>query len=168
MVPATLKRTILLWFFALAACTIHLVPSYDQGLVDGLNKANTETLTLFAELEGRNDLGKDTFATYEGRYASVIGQFSALKLRADARDVPPLAQRLLKLKAVERLCGTGADATECVNITPKRLDNIIAGLRTLRNQHRDRGLAPDSIDLARGNYDPPIQLVLSVENALKR
>lgn len=167
MAPAIWKRAALLWLFVLTACTIQLVPTYDQALVDGLNKANTETLTLFAELEGQ-ELGKESFATYEARYASVIGQFDALRQRAEARDVPPLAQRLLKLKTVERLCGTGVGATECVNITPKRLENILAGLRTLRDRHRNRGLASDSIELARGNYDPPIQLVLSIENALKR
>lgn len=166
MVPAILKKTVLLWVLMLAACTISLVPTYDQALVDGLNKANTETLTLFAELETAS--GPETFPTYQEHYASVIGQFEALEQRAAARQIPPLAERLLKLKAVEKLCGPGIDATECVNVTPKRLKNIVVGLRVLRDLHRANGLKSDSVELARGNYDPAIQLALSVENALKR
>ncbi|NIJ19578.1 hypothetical protein FHS95_001247 [Sphingomonas naasensis] len=166
MVPAILKRTVLLWVFVLAACTIHLAPSYDPALVDGLNKAHTETLTLFAGLETAS--GPETFPAYQERYASVIGQFEALRQRAEAREIPPLAGRLVKLKAVEKLCGSGADATECVNVTPKRLENIVAGLRVLRDRHRTRGLASDSVELARDAYDPAIHLALSVENALKR
>ena len=51
MVPAILKRSLLLWAFVLAACTVQLAPAYDPALVQGLDQTNAQTLTLFAELE---------------------------------------------------------------------------------------------------------------------
>jgi len=166
MVPAILKRTVLLWALVLAACTVQLAPAYDPALVQGLDQTNTQALTLFAELETGSPASD--FSTYAPRYAALIGQFDALRQQAMARQIPPLAKRLSGLKLVEKLCKSETDPTACVNTSPASLAQILSTFRRMRDTHRSAGLQPDIVVLFRGNYDPAIAQALTVENALKR
>jgi len=166
MVPAIWKRAALLWVFVLAACTISLAPAYDQALVEGLDQANVETLTLFAALEGGSPRSK--FGDYEMRYAGVIGRFEALRQRAGQRQIPPLAARLSRLGPVQHLCATATDPTACVNTSPSSLGEVVAVLRQMRDTHRLRDLAADDVENFRNAYSPAIGQALTVENALKR
>lgn len=166
MVPAILKRSLLLWAFVLAACTVQLAPAYDPALVQGLDQTNAQTLTLFAELETGSPASQ--FDTYAPRYAALIGQFDALRQQAMARQIPPLARRLASLKLVERICRTDSDPTACVNTSPASLEQILSNLRRMRDTHRSAGLQPDIVALFRGGYDPAIAQALTVEAALKR
>lgn len=165
MMPAIWKRAALLWMFVLAACTIQLVPAYDQALVEGLDQANTEALTLFATLD-EADSPASKFSDYEQRYAAVIGRFEALQQRAGRRQIPPLATRLSRLGVVHSICG--GDAAACVNTSPASLNVAIAQLRQMRNTHRSRGLTPDLVNQFRNAYNTAIAQALTVENALKR
>lgn len=166
MVPAILKRTMLLWAFVLAACTVQLAPAYDPALVQGLDQTNVQALTLFAELEAGSPPSE--FPSYAPRYAALIGQFDALRQQAMARQIPPLAKRLSSLKLVEKLCKSDIDPTACVNTTPASLAQVLGNLRRMRDTHRTAGLQPDIVTLFRGGYDPAIAQALTVENALKR
>lgn len=166
MVPAILKRTVLLWVFVLAACTVQLAPAYDPALVQGLDQTNTQALTLFAELETGSPA--TDFPTYAPRYAALIGQFDSLRQQAMARQIPPLAKRLSSLKIVERICKTDTDPTACVNTSPASLAQVLSNLRKMRDTHKAMGLQPDIVALFRGGYDPAIAQALTVENALKR
>lgn len=166
MVPAILKRTVLLWAFVLAACTVQLAPAYDPALVQGLDQTNTQALTLFAELETGSPASE--FPTYAPRYAALIGQFESLRQQAMTRQMPPLARRLSGLKLVEKLCKSETDPTACVNTSPASLAQILSTFRRMRDTHKSAGLQPDIVVLFRGNYDPAIAQALTVENALKR
>jgi len=166
MIPAIWKKAALLWVFVLTACTIQLVPSYDQALVEGLDQANTEALTLFAAVEGGSPASK--FSEYEERYAELIGKFDALHQRAASRQIPPLAKRLSKVNIVRDFCNSETDPTGCVNVSPAALDRVLMVLRKMRDKHRSSGLASDGVELSRGDYDSAIAQALTVENALKR
>ncbi|MFL6745542.1 MAG: hypothetical protein ACJ8EI_09565 [Sphingomicrobium sp.] len=161
-----MKRAALLWVLMLAACTIQLVPSYDQALVEGLDGANTEALTLFAAVENGSPAGK--FAAHEETYSEVIGTFDALRQRAANRQIPPLAARLSKIRLVRDYCNSDSDPAGCVNVSPASLDRVLAVLRKMRDRHQSRGLEPDTVALFRTDYNTAIAQALTVENALKR
>jgi hypothetical protein len=166
MMPAICRRAALLWVFVLAACTIQLAPAYDQALVEGLDQANTETLTLFVSLEDGSPSSK--FGDYEQRYASVIGRFEALVQRARMRQIPPLATRLSRLGPIQSICTSANDPTACVNTSPAALDEVLVQIRGMRTRHRSSGLAPDLVVNFRNAYNTAIAQALTVENALKR
>jgi hypothetical protein len=166
MMPAILKRTAVLWALVLAACTIQLVPSYDQALVDGLDEANTAALTLFASVE--NGAPKEKVGDYEDRYSEVIGTFEALRQRAQRRQIPPLAARLSKISSIRAFCNAQGDPTACVNTAPTSIGEVLTVIRQMRSTHRDRGLTPGDVVNFRNAYSTPIANALTVENALKR
>lgn len=166
MVPGIWKRAVLLWAVLLAACTVQLVPSYDQALVEGLDQANTAALTLFASVETGSPAAK--FVDYEHTYADVIGKFDALQQRAASRQIPPLATRLSKLKIVEAYCNSATDPASCLNVSPSSLNVVLATLRQMRDTHKKSGLAPDAVDLFARQYKTAVAQALTVENALKR
>jgi hypothetical protein len=170
MVDALHRSFLMLWLtllsVALSACTIQLAPAYDDALASGLADAHTSTLTLFAGVEDGSPATE--FADYARDYAMVIGQFDALRQRAEARDISPLASRLTRLGIVQSLCGRGAEAERCVNASPASITQVLRQLRDMRRQHRTSGLTRDDIQLYRDSYDPAIRQALTVENALRR
>lgn len=164
MMPTIWKRAALLWVFVLAACTIQLVPPYDQALVDGLDQANTQALALFAAVEKGSPAAR--FGDYEQRYAEVIGRFEALQERALRRPTPPLAGRLARLPALRPICGN--DPATCLNTSPTVLATVLTQFRQMRDTHQSRGLAPDIVTNFRDGYNTAIANAMAVENALKR
>jgi hypothetical protein len=160
------KRAVLLWAMLLAACTIQLVPDYDQALVEGLDEANTAALTLFAAVESGSPATE--FGEYEERYAELIGTFDALRQRAMSRQVPALADRLSRLGIVRDLCDSESDPSACVNTSPASLERVLQVLREMRDRHRSGGLAIDVVELFRTDYRTAVAQALTVENALKR
>jgi hypothetical protein len=167
MMPTIWKRAVVLWAFVLAACTVQLVPSYDQALVEGLDEANTAALTLFAGLEGGSP--QSEFNEYQGRYAEVIGQFDALRQRALTRQIPPLARRISSMRAIAAFCNAADNPTSCLNASPASLQSAIDLLGQMRDRHRSAsGLAADLVPTFRDSYYAAITPALTVENALKR
>ena len=166
MVQKFLSRTVLLWAVLLAACTIQLVPAYDQALVEGLDEANTGALTLFASVESGSPQAE--FEEYEERYAELIGRIEALRQRALNRQIPPLASRLSKVRIVRDYCNSETDPTACVNASPASLERVLEVLRRMRDRHRSAGLAEDTVSLFRNDYNTAMGQALTVENALKR
>ena len=109
----------------LSACTMSLVPQYQQSLVDGIEAANTKALTLFASVADGSP--KSEYAKYEATYDQLIGSFNALAVSAASRPVPPLAANLL-FGRLKDACATEANAATCVNSTSNKLLWSICGL----------------------------------------
>lgn len=159
---------------SLAGCAIQLAPDYDAQLLDGLTEANKEALVLFAKVEAGSAQGE--FAKLSDEYANVIASFEALGQRADARQNPPLASRLLKMKAIASFCDPEDDPASCVNATASAVTEIVGVLRMLRDRHKrlptsgnpDGGLLADDVTGLRLRYDREIHQALTVETALKR
>ena len=166
MLPVIWKRAAFLWLFVLTACTIQLAPAYDRALVEGLDQANTETLTLFAAVESGSPAAK--FGGYERSYAELIGTFEALRQRAENRQIPPLAKRISRISMVRDFCDSRTDPTGCVNASPASLRRVAEVLRKMRDRHRSNGLEPDVVGLFRTDYNTAIAQALTVETALKR
>lgn len=150
----------------LSGCAIQLAPDYDEGLVDELNSVNVATLTLFAELEGGSPAS--AYAGHAEDYAGLIGRFEALRQRAKARYVPPLAAELARKKVFNSFCNGEDNPTACLNVAPESIGEILSNLRTMRDTHSAGGLDPGAVMLFRGRYDIEIDQALTVEQALKR
>lgn len=166
MIPAIWKKAAFIWLFVLTACTVQLVPGYDQALVEGLDKANTEALTLFAAVESGSPAAK--FGDHEQTYSELIGTFEALRQRAENRQIPPLAKRISTIRPLQNFCSSDTDPTGCVNASPASLKRVSEVLRKMRDRHRSAGLEPEVVGLLRNDYNTAIAQALTVENALKR
>lgn len=160
------QLAVVLALLLLSSCAIQLVPDYDQALLEGLNDANTEALTLFAQVESGSPA--EEFSNYARDYATVIGKFGALRQRAQSRYVPPLASRLAEKKIVRDFCASESNPNGCLNASPESITEILSSLRTMRDLHRQRGLENGAVVAFRNRYDIQIDQALTVENALKR
>ena len=157
---------LMLAIFSLNGCAIQLAPDYDAQLLDGLTAANKEALVLFAKVD--NGSPREDFDKLADDYAETLAAFEALQQRANARQNPPLALRLAKMKFISSFCQAEADPNSCLNATGSSLTETVDTLRRMRAMHRDRGLLPEAVTQFRGRYDIQIHQALTVETALKR
>ncbi|HTH99516.1 MAG TPA: hypothetical protein VL752_01115 [Acidisoma sp.] len=141
-----------IFLFGLAGCTVQLAPDYDAGLIEGINKANADTLVLFVSLQ--KGVTPQSFPDFETRYDAAIGSFSALRTQAEARFVPPLSQafvRRIKATAIGANSSFGEicqEDTDCINPTPKMLDSIIGTLTEVEAVHKRKGFPAASAVIA--------------------
>jgi hypothetical protein len=119
----SLRALVLGVVLALAGCTAALTSHYDAELVSGANTANEQALIFFSEVSGGSSAAR--FAALSPSYDEIIGKFDALRIRATARDVPPMGQQI-----AARLCPDDPDPATCANASPGSLQTIV------HNQHR--------------------------------
>ena len=130
---------------AVAGCTIQLAPSYDQGIVDDLGKANRDALILYAGVSGGT-----TAATFPGRerdYNTVIGEFDAVRTEARARANPNPKVTVPTKFAVNAI-----------------IDNIVS----LRDRDKTSGLTQTFVTGHKQSYEISFDQALTYERALKR
>lgn len=162
-------------FFFLPACTISLLPDYDEELLNGINKANLQAQTLFSALETGASTGN--FTKSEDQYHKTIGQFAALLTRARTRPEPStsqsLAKRLEQLPRIAEACAEIRQEAEdtgktCSGIvTPYALKEIVETLSRMRDAHKKFGIGPVTLAALVGDYEISIEQALTVEAALK-
>jgi hypothetical protein len=151
----------------LAGCTISLAPAYDPSLVEGIRGANERALALFSAVEDGSPAAD--FPDHAATYDEVIGRLGALRMQAEARPVPPLADRIAATLAdVGILDDVCEDAADCVNTSPRQLTTAADNLARMRRTHRDQGLEPDVVELFRNAHEISISQAMKVELALKR
>jgi hypothetical protein len=150
----------------LSGCAIRLAPAYDADLLDGLNKADQQTLVLFAKLEPGTT--KAEFDTYSDEYAQDIAAFEALRQRADARPFPPLASHITKLKFLSSVCNPDSDPKSCLDASGKALEEIVATLSKMRDTHRSVDMPKELVQNFRDRFNTNIHTALTIESALKR
>ena len=156
----------LLTAFALAACTIGLVPAYDADLAQGLSSAHAEALVQFARVEEGSP--REDYPAHADAYAELIGKFGELHTRAATRPVPPLASRLAKTSVFRKVCPATDDPEVCLNATPDSIAMVLVTLRTMRTTHRTQGLDPAIVELFQREYLTAIDQAMTVEAALER
>ena len=148
----------------LGACAAILAPAYDAELVEGLSDANEATLTLFSGVSAGATRGN--FKNHQESYDAIIGQFDALRVRANAREMPAVPVKIVsKLGLGAPECGEVAD---CINPTPAILETLLSGLRRMRDQHRSNGVPDDQVSLYKNGYEISITQALTVERAFQR
>jgi len=156
----------------LASCTIQLAPSYDAGIVNGLNQANAQAETLFVTVQ--SGVTKDTFASRQPQYDAVIGQFSALSVQISARAMPQppsfLGGKLLPPSDVSQI--------PLLKEAPSKgaVDQIVKTLTDMRNDDQSAGSAKTDcssdpkppVCLSKGIYELNFKSALTYETALQR
>ena len=140
----------------LSGCATQLAPSYSQGIVDGLNAANVQTMTMFATVSA--GVTADTFAAQrQTQYNAIIGQFSALESQVAARPMPqpPLgASRVAP-----------ADWLKVLEAAPTKgsLDTIVSVLTKMRDEDQKNGFHAVITGCGSAALDP--SLVCGFQNA---
>ena len=158
----------------LSSCTIQLAPTYDAGIVTGLNTANTQTETLFATVS--SGVTKETFATREPQYNAIIGQFSALDLQVAARPMPQPPSFLMS--GPKPLPPSDPKLIPLLTDAPTKaaLDHIVATLTQMRNLDAQAGLAGATCPATpspaicgfKSDYEQNFDSALTYETALQR
>lgn len=75
---------VIVTFFS--GCATQLGPTYDKSVSDGLNTANTDTMTLLASISAGTK--PESYSTREDKYNLLIGKLDSLAILAGARPMP--------------------------------------------------------------------------------
>jgi hypothetical protein len=151
----------------LTACALALAPAGDADLVARLNGTNEKAQVFFAGLSGGSGPGE--FPAKSGEYDQIEGALEALRMRAEARDVPALGLKLAtRLPALSAIAECQEDPVACVNSSPASLAAAIATIRQMRETHRTAGIATDTAVLFKGQFNPAIAQALAIESLLIR
>jgi hypothetical protein len=141
----------------LAGCATQLAPSYSQSIVDGLNAANAQTLTLFATVS--TGVPASTYvAQREATYNGLIGQFQAVESQVAARPMP---QPILGTAGSTTL----ADWQKVLEAAPTKgsLDTIVSILTKMRDEDAKNGFKPVITGCTSATLDP--SLICGFQNA---
>lgn len=149
----------------LAGCATRLAPNYDRSIIDGLARANEETMTLFASVASGTP--KDSFAGRQPVYDELIGRFDALRLQAQGRPAPQVsAQAALLLGSDAQTQQRIADAAAAP--TPAILATLTRTMTMMRDTDRARGLQPILVQSFKREFEISMQQALTYEKALER
>jgi hypothetical protein len=162
----------------LTGCATQLAPTYSQSIVDGLNAANTQTLTLFATVS--SGVGPDTFvAQRQATYNGLIGQFSAIQSQVAARPMPqppfmigndtPSSGTLANWKKVLETAPTKGSLETIVSILTKMRDEDQKnGFKAVRTGCNSAALDTSLVCGFQNAYSQNFDSALTYEMALKR
>ena len=142
---------------SLVGCAAHLVPVYDQAVVQGLNDTATGTMTLLAETSNGTDAA--TFPAREEKYNALIGQLDALAILANARSVPSDTTK-----------GEGGAAAESEAAPPSvhAIRQLSGTLSKMRDTDRKQGLTAVEVQAFRNQVTIYFDQAITYENALER
>ncbi len=150
----------------LVGCATQLAPPYDKAVVDGLNAANTEAMTLLAEVS--NGTSKDTFAKREEKYNALIGKLEALSVSAGARPMPTNKATDLINRSLEK---RGAPPLQDDDATPPSahaIRRIAETFAKMRDTDMKSGLNPQLVSAFKGQISIYFDQAITYENFLKR
>ena len=158
----------------LGSCATQLAPSYSQTIVDGLNAANTQTLTLFATVS--SGVSSTTYvAQREATYNGLIGQFSALESQVAARPMPqpPIGTASVSSlaewqKVLEAAPTKGSLQTIVSVITKMRDEDAKNGFKAVITGCSSATLDPSLVCGFQNAYTQNFDSALTYEMALKR
>lgn len=163
-IPAARRGAVIFARFAvlaslvmLGSCATQLAPSYSQTIVDGLNAANTQTLTLFATVS--SGVSSTTYAAQrQATYNGLIGQFSALESQVAARPMP---QPPIGTASVSSL----AEWQKVLEAAPTKgsLETIVSVITKMRDEDAKNGFKGVITGCSSATLDP--SLVCGFQNA---
>lgn len=124
----------------IASCATQLAPLYDKNIAEGLNSANTETMTLLAAAS--QGLEMNTFSTREEKYNNLIGKLDALALSAGARPMPKNNVILAINKLLEKRGGKKLDDDDSTPPSAHAIQKISETLTKMRDTDKKQGIRP--------------------------
>lgn len=150
----------------LSACATQLAPEYDEALLEGLNDASAEVMTLFASASGGTTA--NTFPAREDRYNNLIGRLDAMVIAAGARPVPQnrvtdTINRLLEARGHQPL--ENDDATPPSAHAIQRVSETLA---KMRDTDKRQGVTALEVQAFRGQAVIYFDQAITYENFLQR
>lgn len=145
----------LLW---LSGCATQLAPAYDERIVDGLTRANTDAMTVFAAFSAGAPTSR--FAPYRDRYDQLIGTLNALEMQIAARPTPAVPAPL-----------AAALAERAVDVSGPPVEPIQGMSRTItmmRDTHATTGLTAGEVEGMRRQWAIYADQALTYEAYLNR
>jgi hypothetical protein len=139
-----------------AGCHAQLAPAYDSSIVDGLTRANEQTMTLFASVSSGTTVASP-FTDREKTYNELIGEFDALRLQAEARPAPQ-----------PPTFGASGASTAAKAPTAGILTTIIDGLTQMRKRDESGPMPVDVVAIFKQDYELSIKQAFTYEKALQR
>jgi hypothetical protein len=163
--PSIFGIAVVIVGLALAGCGVRLAPDFDRTMVDGLARANEETMTLFAMVA--SGTSNATFPRRERTYNELIGKFDALRLQAQVRPNPQAPV------GIALIIGNNQQAQQRVaEATSSPTPGILAVIRTtivgMRDTDRRTGLDPRLVPGFKNQYETAMEQALKYEKALER
>lgn len=163
----------LAWMVTLGSCAVQLAPAYNQSIVDGLNGANTQAMTMFATVSA--GVTADTFAaSRQAQYNSLIGAFSALESQVASRPMPqpPLlgsaATPEAWQKALQNAPTKGSLETIVSIVTKMRDEDSKNGFKAVTTGCQSATLDPSLVCGFQNSYTQNFDSALTYEMALHR
>lgn len=150
----------------LVGCSLPLVPPYDKAVIDALNVANTETMTLFASVD--KETKQYDYANRAERYAQVIGKWDALIIAANARPVPKnqTSDRLNHL--LDRMLPASANTEEFKIPSVYAMKKISETITKMRETDMKQGLTSYEVIAFKQQVIIYLDQAITYENFLQR
>jgi hypothetical protein len=150
----------------LAGCAAQLAPPYDKAVVDGLNEANTQTMTMLAATSAGTK--HDDFNARADKYSTLIGKLDALAILAGARPVPKgnvsdTINKILDKRGTSPLAED--DATPPSAHAIKKISETIA---KMRDTDRKQGVTATEVMAFKGQVTIYFDQAVTYENFLQR
>jgi hypothetical protein len=148
------------------ACATQLAPAYDKTIIDGLNTANTEAMTLFASTSGGTT--KATFPAREDKYNALVGKLDALAIAAGARPLPKT--RVTETINNLLIARGGQGLAEDLSTPPSAhaIQRVSDTVAKMRDTDKTQGVTALEVQAFRGQAVIYLDQAITYENFLQR
>lgn len=163
---ASLRLAALALWLLLSGCATQLAPAYDRAVVDGLNAAALETMTLLAAVSAGTEPA--SFAVREPRYNALIGRLDALALLAGARPVPRNGLTDAINAALAQRGGPPLDDDGSTAPSTHAIRKIAETVTKLRDTDRKQGVTAFEAMAFKGQIVIYLDQAITYENYLQR
>jgi hypothetical protein len=151
---------------SLLACVAQLAPAYDKTIVDELNAANVEAMTLFASTSGGT--AKETFPSRADKYNALVGKLDALAIAAGARPVPK--NHVTETINTLLIARGGQGLSEDLSTPPSAhaIQRVSDTVAKMRDTDKAQGLMALEVQAFRGQAVIYLDQAITYENFLQR
>jgi hypothetical protein len=158
-------KSLLVLVFCIAAvlggCAVKLAPDYDKAIFDGLAKANTDAMTLFASTSS------GPYSDRQAAYDSVVGQLNAVQVQIKSRGTP--ASPLLAGLFVPANARHGQQQASGVLASPTAASvNALIKIVERTRKEDSQGRIKNRIDFDQEAFAIQMAQALAYEKALQR
>jgi hypothetical protein len=151
---------------SITGCAIQLAPSFDKNVVEGLNLANTEVMTLMASTSEGTD--KNTFSSRKEKYNTLIGKADALALSAGARPMPKNKITDAINKLLEKRGGKPIDDDDATPASAQSIRRVAETLTKMRDTDKKQGITTHEAHAFKKQLAIYLDQAITYENFLQR
>ena len=153
-------------FLFLAGCATQLAPTYDKSVVDGLNAANTDTMTLLALVS--DGTKPEDYNSRAEKYATLIGKLDSLTILAGARPMPKNKVSDVVNKFLEKRGTTQIAEDDATPPSVHAIKKVSETIEKIRNIDKKQGVTATEVFGFRGQVIIYLDQAITYENFLQR